>query len=92
MLPPCERFSVAPVLRLTNSPSGGPPVPASLDLGSRACGQPNWFMKPGITCPQVRARMLEEEGWECVRVRVTRCGGARCACLLVCAWAWAWAW
>ena len=49
MLPPLERFSVAPLPRFLKVPSGGPPVPARELLGSLACGQPNWFMKPGMT-------------------------------------------
>ena len=49
MLPPRLRVSVAPVLRLMNVPSFGPPVPAARDLGSLDFGQPNWFIKPGMT-------------------------------------------
>ena len=41
MLPPPLRDSLAPVARLTNDPSGGPPVPALLECGSFECGQPN---------------------------------------------------
>ena len=49
MLPPLKRFSVSPVARFLNVPSEGPPVPAAWLFGSLAYGQPNWFMKPGIT-------------------------------------------
>jgi len=49
MLPPLERFSVPPVFKFLKVPSEGPPVPALLDFGSLAWGQPNWFMKPGMT-------------------------------------------
>merc|ERR1719343_218602 len=49
MFPPLKRRSFPPVFRFSKVPSGGPPVPARLDLGSFACGHPNWFMKPGIT-------------------------------------------
>mmetsp|Transcript_4246 Transcript_4246/g.13303 ORF Transcript_4246/g.13303 Transcript_4246/m.13303 type:complete len:200 (+) Transcript_4246:298-897(+) len=50
MLPPLNRFSCPPVFKLTNEvPSAGPPVPDRFDFGSFECGQPNWFMKPGIT-------------------------------------------
>ena len=34
MLPPLVRVSVDPVLRLVKVPSGGPPVPERVDLGS----------------------------------------------------------
>ena len=40
---------VAPVLRLMNVPSFGPPVPERPDLGSTENGQPNWFINPGMT-------------------------------------------
>merc|ERR1712151_233495 len=36
MLPPLNRFSIAPVFKFLNSPSGGPPVPARRLLGSLA--------------------------------------------------------
>merc|ERR1719352_1005846 len=49
MFPPPERVSVFPVLRFLKVPSGGPPVPARLDLGSFEYGQPNWSMKSGMT-------------------------------------------
>merc|ERR1740138_2007214 len=49
ILPPLERRSVPPVLRFLKVPSGGPPVPDLLDLGSFALGHPNWFMNPGMT-------------------------------------------
>ena len=50
MLPPLNRFSVSPVAKfLKVVPSLGPPVPERCELGSLEKGQPNWFMKPGIT-------------------------------------------
>ena len=41
MLPPFLRVSSAPVARFTKVPSGGPPVPARGDAGSR-----EWTAKP----------------------------------------------
>merc|ERR1719313_3139493 len=49
ILPPLERVSVPPVARFLKVPSGGPPVPALLEFGSLAFGQPNWSMNPGMT-------------------------------------------
>jgi len=41
MLPPLNRRSFPPVFKFVKLPSGGPPVPARLDCGSLAWGQPN---------------------------------------------------
>lgn len=41
MFPPFERVSVPPVTRFLKVPSGGPPVPERVDLGSFEKGQPN---------------------------------------------------
>ena len=41
--PPASRAMVLP-LHVKDEPPGGLPVPAWRDLGSLACGQPNWSM------------------------------------------------
>jgi len=50
---------------LPRLPSGGLPVPASRAFGSLARGQPNWFIKPGMTRSGARdrRRAAGRQGW-----------------------------
>ena len=54
MLPPPLRLMVVPSAVVNEVPPSGPPVPARDEVGSLERGQPNWFMKLGMTRWKVR--------------------------------------